>query len=139
TEHVGAFPSFGTELARDLEVVRPEGAAAFAWMAHDLNRHGVVGDARLATTEMGRMLVEGYGAVLAAIVRDARAFPLDRAATAEAQVRLLRLGYAPGAPTGRLSVRTRQAIALFQKNAGLDVTGAIDTSTIELLRRASAS
>lgn len=72
-------------------------------------------------------------------VAERRAFPLDRAATAEAQVRLIRLGYAPGAPTGRLSVRTRQAIALFQKNAGLDVTGAIDTSTIELLRRASAS
>jgi creatinine amidohydrolase len=78
TEHVGAFPSFGAELARELEVVRPEGTAAFAWMAHDLNRHGVVGDARLATAEMGRTLVEGYGAVLAAIVRDARAFPLDR-------------------------------------------------------------
>lgn len=62
-----------------------------------------------------------------------------RASTAEAQVRLLRLGYAAGAPTGEQSPRTSQALALFQKNAGLPVTGEVDMATLERLRRASAS
>lgn len=62
-----------------------------------------------------------------------------RAAMAEAQVRLLRLGYASGAPTGEQGPRTAEALALFQKNAGLPVTGAADTATIERLRRATAS
>ncbi|GMV62095.1 MAG: hypothetical protein AMXMBFR74_12640 [Parvibaculum sp.] len=62
-----------------------------------------------------------------------------RASTAEAQVRLLRLGYAAGAPTGEQSPRTSQALALFQKNAGLPVTGEVDMATLEQLRRASAS
>lgn len=62
-----------------------------------------------------------------------------RASTAEAQVRLLRLGYAAGAPTGEQSPRTSQALALFQKKAGLPVTGEVDMATLERLRRASAS
>lgn len=62
-----------------------------------------------------------------------------RASTAEAQVRLLRLGYAAGAPTGEQSPRTSQALALFQKKAGLPVTGEVDMATLEQLRRASAS
>ncbi|MEX2467278.1 MAG: creatininase family protein [Gemmatimonadota bacterium] len=72
------FPSLGEELAKVSEVVRPEGPGAFSWLAHDLNRHGVVGDARLASAELGKQLVEGYGETLAAVIRDARAFPLDR-------------------------------------------------------------
>lgn len=62
-----------------------------------------------------------------------------RAAIAEAQVRLLRLGYAAGAPTGEQTPRTSRALALFQKSAGLPVTGTADMATIEQLRRASAS
>lgn len=62
-----------------------------------------------------------------------------RASTAEAQVRLLRLGYAAGTPTGEQSPRTSQALALFQKKAGLPVTGEVDMATLEQLRRASAS
>ena len=77
-DRVQSFTSLGEELAGRLELVRPEGHASFAWMAHDLNPHGVAGDARLATAGAGRILVEAYGAALACIVRDARAFPLDR-------------------------------------------------------------
>lgn len=72
------FTSLGEELVDRLTLIRPEGAASFSWLAHDLNRHGVAGDARLATAEMGRLLVEGYGESLAAALRDARAFPLER-------------------------------------------------------------
>src|SRR6056297_2727636 len=77
-DRIESFVSFGEELASRLELVRPEGHASFAWMAHDLNAHGVVGDASLASPELGRALVEGYGAALASVLRDARAFPLDR-------------------------------------------------------------
>lgn len=62
-----------------------------------------------------------------------------RATTAEAQVRLLRLGYAAGTPTGEQSPRTSRSLALFQKSAGLPVTGEVDMATIDRLRRASAS
>jgi creatinine amidohydrolase len=75
-----AAPSLGAELERDLTHVRPEGAASFAWLAGDLNPSGVVGDARRADARMGARLVEHYGSVLAQVIRDARAFPLDRLA-----------------------------------------------------------
>ena len=74
------FASFGEELDRGGSTIGPEGAAPFAWTAWDLNPNGVVGDATLATPAMGRRLVEHYGATLAAVIRDAGTFPLDRLA-----------------------------------------------------------
>ena len=78
TDRIQSFTSLGEDLATRLALVRPEGQVSFAWMAHDLNPHGVVGDAGLGTRELGKTLVESYGAALAQVVRDARAFPLDR-------------------------------------------------------------
>ncbi len=78
TRRIQRFASFGEELERAGSTIGPEGMAAFAWRARDLNPDGVVGDATLATPNMGRRLVEHYGDTLAAIIRDARAFPLDR-------------------------------------------------------------
>jgi creatinine amidohydrolase len=75
---VARFASLGTELERDLRHVGPEGAAPFAWLAGDLNPLGVVGDATLATAEMGAKLVGHYARVLAEVVQDAAQFPLDR-------------------------------------------------------------
>ena len=72
------FPSLGEDLHGVLERVGPEGEASFAWLAGDLNPHGVTGNARLADAKTGRRLVAHYGRVLAAVVQDARAFPLDR-------------------------------------------------------------
>ena len=72
--------SLGGELESTLEVLRPEGPAGFAWLAGDLNSAGSTGDARAATADQGRLLVEHYAAFLAATLRDARAFPLDRLA-----------------------------------------------------------
>jgi creatinine amidohydrolase len=74
----GRFASLGEELERSLRRVRPEGAAPFAWLAGDLNPVGVVGDASLATADMGRALVEHYARVLADVIQDARDFPLER-------------------------------------------------------------
>jgi creatinine amidohydrolase len=70
--------SLGEELEATLARVGPEGAASFAWLAGDLNRSGVTGDARLADAALGSRLVAHYGAVLAEVIADARAFPLER-------------------------------------------------------------
>jgi creatinine amidohydrolase len=56
----------------------PEGVVSFSWLAADLNRSGVAGDARLADAEKGKCLVAHYGEALADVIRDARAFPLER-------------------------------------------------------------
>jgi creatinine amidohydrolase len=71
------FPSRGRTLAASLKHVRPEGAAPFAWIAEDLNPHGVTGDATLATPELGAALVAHYGRVLRQVLDDALRFPLN--------------------------------------------------------------
>ena len=70
--------SLGEELERTLSRVAPEGAASFAWLAGDLNPSGAVGDASRADAPLGAQLVAHYGAVLAEVIRDAGAFPLER-------------------------------------------------------------
>ena len=72
--------SFGEELEERLRRVGPEGAASFSWLAGDLNPGGAVGDATLADADLGARLVSHYGTVLAEVIEDARAFPLDRLA-----------------------------------------------------------
>jgi creatinine amidohydrolase len=61
---------------------RVDGArvARFAWAAQDLHPEGAVGDARLATPELGRALVERYAAALAGLLADVAAFRLERLA-----------------------------------------------------------
>jgi creatinine amidohydrolase len=70
--------SLGEDLDETLVHLRPEGVASFAWLAGDLGPDGVAGDPRLADGEMGRRLVAHYGRTLADVIRDARAFPLER-------------------------------------------------------------
>ena len=72
------FPSLGEDLDSVLTRVGPEGEASFAWLASDLNPHGVTGNPRLADAGIGRRLVAHYGRVLAEVILDARTFPLDR-------------------------------------------------------------
>ncbi len=80
TEQLARFASLGQELEAAGSRILPEGPAAFAWVAGDLNPRGVAGDAALATRAIGRRLVEHYGDTLAAIIRDARTFPIGRLA-----------------------------------------------------------
>ena len=70
--------SLGEELGETLRRVAPEGSASFSWLAGDLNPDGAVGDATLADSDLGGRLVSHYGTVLAEVIEDARAFPLDR-------------------------------------------------------------
>ncbi len=73
--------SFGEEFEKTLRLVAPEGSTSFSWLAGDLNVDGVVGDATLANADLGARLVSHYGAFLADVIEDARAFPLDRLET----------------------------------------------------------
>lgn len=49
------------------------------------------------------------------------------------QKALKQLGYYAGGLTGSLGPSTRQALANYQQDAGLEVTGAIDAATVEAL------
>lgn len=75
---IADFSSLGEELETSMRRVGPEGQASFAWLATDLNPHGVTGDATRATAEMGAQLVRHYGRALAEVILDAGDFRLDR-------------------------------------------------------------
>ena len=79
-EAIADFPSLGIELANDLRRLEPEGQASFAWLAEDLHASGVTGDARLATSEIGALLISHYGKALAEVILDTWDFPMDRLA-----------------------------------------------------------
>ena len=78
TDAIRTFSSLGHDLQESMRRLAPEGEASFAWLAGDLNEEGVTGDATLATAAMGAQFVSHYGQVLAEVIEDARAFPLDR-------------------------------------------------------------
>jgi creatinine amidohydrolase len=48
------FPSRVIEAEWEFSLLRQTGKHAFAWVASDLNLHGVVGNAAAATAEKGR-------------------------------------------------------------------------------------
>ena len=77
-EEIRDAPSLGQELEGTMRRLSPEGAASFSWLAEDINRSGVAGDARQAYAAKGELLVAHYGEVLADVIRDAKAFPLER-------------------------------------------------------------
>jgi len=70
----------GAELETTMRRLTPEGAASFSWLAEDINRTGVAGNAQQADAAKGKLLVAYYGEVLADVIRDTRAFPLEQLA-----------------------------------------------------------
>lgn len=79
TSGVRDFPPLGDLLERTLHHVgTAENGASVSWLAEDLNRSGAAGNATLASAAMGERLVDGYGQVLAEIIRDTKEFPIDR-------------------------------------------------------------
>ena len=76
-DRIGNFPSE----ARRHEAGHPELAAGgrfrFSWQAQDLNPSGAVGDARLATAEAGKALIEQAARALVALAADLSRLPLD--------------------------------------------------------------
>ena len=78
TGEIRDAPALGAELEGTMRRLGPEGGVSFSWLADDLNRSGVAGDARRADAAKGERLVAHYGEALADAIRDVRAFPLER-------------------------------------------------------------
>ena len=57
---------------KEFSLLRHTGTHAFAWMACDLNPHGVVGEAALATAEKGRLTAEHQADGFITLLRDVR-------------------------------------------------------------------
>lgn len=56
----------------DFALLRQTGTHAFAWIASDLNPHGVVGNAAAATAAKGRATAEHQAAGFVRLLRDVR-------------------------------------------------------------------
>lgn len=83
SEAIGAFPSLQDTLSTEAMHLRAHGRLGFGWMARDLNPAGVVGDARLATADIGAAIAAHQAASFLAFLDDVLAFDLDRLAPGE--------------------------------------------------------
>ena len=72
------FVSLQAELAERALRLEAHGRLGFGWMADDLNPLGVVGDATLATAEIGRAIADHQAAAFIEYVEDVLAFDLSR-------------------------------------------------------------
>ncbi|MBN9273018.1 MAG: creatininase family protein, partial [Mesorhizobium sp.] len=66
------FVSNVARAEREFSLLRHTGTHAFAWMARDLNPHGVVGEAALATAEKGRLTAEHQADGFITLLKDVR-------------------------------------------------------------------
>jgi creatinine amidohydrolase len=72
---MGKAENFVSNVARaekEFSLLRHTGTHAFAWMARDLNPHGVVGEAALATAEKGRLTAEHQADGFITLLKDVR-------------------------------------------------------------------
>jgi creatinine amidohydrolase len=77
TDRLADFPSLTAAMAQDYRYLSPQGRPRFAWLMQDLNPAGVAGDARAATAEKGRLLVEHAARGLVDLVAEMDRFPMD--------------------------------------------------------------
>jgi creatinine amidohydrolase len=66
------FVSDVAKAEQDFELLRHTGTHAFAWIASDLNPHGVVGDASIATAEKGRLTARYQAEGFVKLLRDVK-------------------------------------------------------------------
>lgn len=71
------FPSRVQAAEQSFELLRHTGTQAFAWIASDLNPHGVVGEASKANAEKGRLTVEHQADGFIRLLEDVRKAGLD--------------------------------------------------------------
>src|SRR5882757_666828 len=79
-EKVQNFVSSAQAMEKEFAYLRPTGLQAFGWIAPDLNPHGAVGDASLATAEKGRLTAEHQVDGFIALLRDMTKFDLAKLA-----------------------------------------------------------
>lgn len=66
------FVSLAAKTETELKHLGPTGTHSFAWIASDLNPHGVVGDASKATAEKGRAVAEHQARGFVGLLQDVR-------------------------------------------------------------------
>ncbi len=71
------FKSRVAAAENDLALLRHTGTHAFAWIASDLNPHGAVGNAAIATAEKGRLTAEHQADGFITLLRDVRGIALE--------------------------------------------------------------
>ena len=71
------FASIAAETEQNFRRLGPTGTHSFAWIASDLNPHGVVGDASAATAEKGRLVAAHQARGFVELIADVRAVPLE--------------------------------------------------------------
>ena len=74
-EHIADFPSRAEDWEATHPAVPVEGETGIGWRAEDLGAAGAVGNARAATAELGRRLLDHYAARLAALLADLQHHP----------------------------------------------------------------
>ncbi|KQT45259.1 creatininase [Aureimonas sp. Leaf454] len=77
TDRIGHAVSLQAKLEARHAHLRAHGRLGFGWMARDLNASGVVGDARLATADMGRAIARHQAEGCAAFLGDIEGFDLS--------------------------------------------------------------
>lgn len=75
-DKISYFGSLQQELAERYRHLRAYGPVQFGWLAQDLNPEGAVGDARIATKEKGRAVVEYQAARFAELCHEVASFDL---------------------------------------------------------------
>ena len=70
------FASLQEKLTKKYRELRAHGPNAFGWIAQDLNPHGVVGDAALATAEKGHQSIAHMTDSFIALLKDMHGFDL---------------------------------------------------------------
>jgi creatinine amidohydrolase len=78
------FVSNALAIEQEFIHLRPIGPHGFGWIAQDLNAHGAVGDASIATNGKGEATAEHQVRGCIALLRDMTAFPLGRLHTPDA-------------------------------------------------------
>ncbi|MDR7032897.1 creatininase family protein [Mesorhizobium sp. BE184] len=73
----GNFVSNVARAEQEFGLLRHTGTHAFAWIATDLNPHGVVGDASIATAEKGRLTAKHQADGFIALLKDVRKARLE--------------------------------------------------------------
>jgi creatinine amidohydrolase len=66
------FASLAAETEQKFKHLGPTGTHAFAWIASDLNPHGAVGNASVATAEKGRAVAEHQAKGFVELLQDVR-------------------------------------------------------------------
>lgn len=81
TSEIRDFPSSARDIAASGEHLAADPgdgyAGGFGWLSQDLNPYGAMGDARLATAEIGKALVGHAATRLAGLVREVSRLPLE--------------------------------------------------------------